>query len=774
MSAIADGRSGVRARRTGTGAGPPAGARGSVLDAAAAQERTWIRLGAFAALGGYGLERWATLLHPSPGWHLAGLLALAVALAGLVPLLARYDRIIAALAGFFMLLAAFPVAGLPWQSFIHLRVAVSAGAIGNGLTLLPNTLVPYLGHSQDVRLVIMLGAAVLLLDAAAVLAFTGWSGTSLGDGRRAAAALPLTALAIVPSTLLRPQWPYAQGLVLFVLLAAFLWGERVRRRTAGSALTAVMLAGVAAAIIAPRLDQHTPWINYRAWAGTAVRRQVAAFDWNQTYGPLRWPHAGHEVLTVAARTGEYWKAEDLDTFNGYSWVQSPAGEQAAQGPALPAPKASAIAQWTQTIGVTIRGMETENVIAAGVAGQPVGLTGGIGEGADPGTWVADAPLDPGISYRIQTYSPHPSAQQLASAGRAYPGVKVAPYLTLTIPQTRLPPGAYPQIEFPPFHTPGVPSFSVPTAVPNATSFVTTSPYAGAYTLARRLAAQAATPYAFVASVERYLTRGFTYNETPPVARYPLETFLFANREGYCQQFSGAMAMLLRMGGVPARVAAGFTTGTFDRSHRQWVVTDRDAHAWVEAWFPGYGWVRFDPTPVSAPARSGSTSPPIVKPVSAAFAAAGQAPRREIGAQSPQPTASHHASGGSSDTWVILVAVLLAGAGLGAAGILLRAPRTPDGLVDELERALVRTRRPLTDGATLAALEQRLEATPGAAGYVRALRMARYGGQPRLPTAAERRALRRELARGLGLAGRLRAWWALPPWVGHQRAPQPAR
>jgi hypothetical protein len=354
-------------------------------------------------------------------------------------------------------------------------------------------------------------------------------------------------------------------------------------------------------------------------------------------------------------------------------------------------------------------------------------------------------------------------------------VTAAPYLTLTIPQTGLPPGAYPQIAFPRFHAPGVPSFSVPTAVRNATSFVTTSPYAGAYAVARRLAAQAATPYAFVASVERYLSpaRGFTYNENPPLARYPLATFLFANRKGYCQQFSGAMAMLLRMGGVPARVAAGFTTGTFDRSHGQWVVTDRDAHAWVEAWFPGYGWVRFDPTPISAPARSGSAAPPIVKPVSTTFARTGQAPRRDIGGQSPRPSGSRHSSGGGSDAWVIVLAVLLVGAGIAAARFVLRVPRTPDGLVDELERALVRTRRPLTAGATLAGLEQRLRASPGAASYVRTLRVARYGGHPRMPTAAERRAVRRELARGLGLAGRLRAWWALPPWVGRHRTPHPA-
>ncbi|HWE14548.1 MAG TPA: transglutaminase domain-containing protein [Solirubrobacteraceae bacterium] len=754
MSAVARAADDSVSTRAATGSHRPAIA--SVP--AAAQERPWIRVCSFAALGAYGLERWATLMRPAPGWRFAGLLALAVTLAGIVPVLARRDRVVAALVGFLGLLPAFPVSGLPWQSFIHLRVAVAAGAIGKGLAQLPNTLVPYAGQSHDVRLVILLGAAVLLLDAAGVLAFTGWTGSPLGDGRRAAAALPLTALAIVPSTLLRPQWPYVQGLVLFVLLAAFLWGERVRRHTGGSALVAVMLAGVAAAIAAPHIDQHSPWINYRAWAGTTVRRRLVAFDWNQTYGPLRWPHGGQEVLTVRAKTGDYWKAEDLDTFNGYGWVAGP-----GLSPALPAPSGSGLVEWTQSIDVTIRGMQTENVIAAGAAGKPSGLAGGVGEGTDAGTWVADGPLGPGARYRIRTYSPRPSPQKLATAGRRYPTKLLADYLTLTIPVGKPYEGQALPVRFPLFHTPQPPSASWPGAVADTTPVLASSPYARAYALARRLAARARTPYAFVAGVQWYLSH-FAYNENPPLTRYPLETFLFSRREGYCQQFSGAMAMLLRMGGVPARVAAGFTSGTYDTSSHRWIVTDRDAHAWVEAWFPRYGWVRFDPTPVTAPARGGPAAPPIVKPVSTGPAQTSQAPRRDIGGQSTPANIARPSGSGGLDPWVMVLAALVAGAVAGALGWMLRVPRAREGLVDELERALTRTRRPLAGGATLVTLERHLRASPGAEAYVRTVRMARYGGGLRGPTAAERRALRRELARGLGPMGRLRAWRALPPRV----------
>jgi transglutaminase-like putative cysteine protease len=766
MSALTD------SARAGARLHPGAAPRGSAA-AAAQQERPWLRLAAFAALAAYGLERWATLLQPAPGWRLVGLLALAVALAGGVPLLARRDRVVSALVGFFLLLAAFPMAGLRWQWFVHMRVQVSAEAIGTGLQTLPNTLVPYVGHSSDVRLVIVLGAAVLLLDAAAVLGLTGWGGGPMTDARRAAAALPLTALAIVPSTLLRPQWPYVQGLLLFVLLAVFLWGERVRRQSTGSALLAVTAAGVLAAIVAPHIDQRAPWIDYRSWAGSLVHRRVDAFDWNQTYGPLRWPRSGHEVLTVRARTGDYWKAENLDAFTGYGWAQSAPGEVVGQSPGLPNPESTALDRWTQTIQVSIAGMQTDNVIAAGYAGQPSGIPG-LALGTDPGTWTSDSRLGPGATYRVTTYSPRPSAHQLATAGGQYPSLLLTNYLMLMVPATGLPgavmPERPPQVQFPLFGTRGTPVSYIPGPVPNATGIIRRSPYAAAYALARRLAAGAATPYAFVAAVERYLAHGFTYNENPPLTRYPLATFLFSNHRGYCQQFSGAMALLLRMGGVPARVAAGFTSGTYESSTHEWVVTDRDAHAWVEVWFPKYGWVRFDPTPASAPARSDSTSAAITKPVGpVSGVTSAEAPRRDIGGQLGTTSAAHHHSGGAFAWWLVLIGVLAAA----ALGVLvwwtLSAPRVAERLVDELERALARTRRPLTGGTTLAGLEHRMHASPGAEAYVRALRLARYGGRAQVPTGAERRAVRRELARGLGTSGRLRAWWALPPWLRRPRA-----
>ena len=105
---------------------------------------------------------------------------------------------------FIAILAAFPISGVPLDWMIHLRVAVTANGIGEGLSALPGILVPYNGINEWVRTVILLGAGVLLLDAAMLLAFAP---PALGDIRRAGAALPLIALVVVPATLVHPSFP---------------------------------------------------------------------------------------------------------------------------------------------------------------------------------------------------------------------------------------------------------------------------------------------------------------------------------------------------------------------------------------------------------------------------------------------------------------------------------------------------------------------------------------------------------------------------------------
>jgi len=722
----------------------------------ARRERPLVRLATFGALAAYGIDRWATLERGAPTWRLIGLLALALAVAALGPVLRRWRLAPAVLLACVAAIAMLPIAGMPLGWIGHVRIAVAASAIGEGLSSIPSVLVPYAGVDEWVRLVIALGAGVLLIDAAVMLAL---SPRSPGEVRRAGVALPLLALAVIPSTIVHPRFPFLQGVILFGLLAAFVWGDRIEPTRLAGAIALCLAAGIVALLIAPALERHKPWLDYQALAGRLAAVKSESFDWSQGYGPIDWPRDGHTVLEVRATRPDYWKAEDLDLFGGRGWVLG--GVPGTSDPSDAISRA-ALARWTQTIQVTVRAMITTQVVAAGTAGAPSGLSKSFGAGQSPGTWSAEGQLGPGDSYAIPTYSPHPSDAELAGAGTAYPAGLLPGYLTIFVPGPATPPGQVQQVVFAPFGSSRPAAYGPASADPGPV--LRGSPYAGAYALALRLERGAATPFAYVRAVEGYLARGFTYNESPAPAAYPLETFLLRTRAGYCQQFAGAMALLLRMGGVPARVSVGFTSGSYDTATRRWLVSDLDAHAWVEAWFPRYGWVRFDPTPAAAPARGGRS------PISGSSGSGSSTPKhqpssRGHGSANAGTSAGRHGGPGSGLSLgageLAIVAALLIG--ILAAAVVVTRPLPPgDAELAELERAFARAARPLAPEVTLLALERRLRGSPAAAEYVRGLRHARFGEGTRRRSPQQRRELRAHLRSGLGPLGRLRALWALPP------------
>ncbi|MEW6775937.1 MAG: DUF3488 and transglutaminase-like domain-containing protein [Bdellovibrionota bacterium] len=104
------------------------------------------------------------------------------------------------------------------------------------------------------------------------------------------------------------------------------------------------------------------------------------------------------------------------------------------------------------------------------------------------------------------------------------------------------------------------------------------------------------PAAVAHAVERYLSSNYAYALGSPPAADPLAAFLFERREGHCEYFASAAAVLLRTLGVPARVVTGFASGEFDPDSSEWVVRESDAHAWVEAFDPEEGWITVDPSP----------------------------------------------------------------------------------------------------------------------------------------------------------------------------------
>jgi transglutaminase-like putative cysteine protease len=126
-------------------------------------------------------------------------------------------------------------------------------------------------------------------------------------------------------------------------------------------------------------------------------------------------------------------------------------------------------------------------------------------------------------------------------------------------------------------------------------------------LAEEVTASAPDNYDKAVALERYLRTRFGYTLELPagVPRDPLANFLFDRKQGHCEYFASAMTVMLRSLRIPARLVTGFRTGEFNDLTGQYVVRASNAHAWVEAYFPGYGWVSFDPTPAgSVPMRTG--------------------------------------------------------------------------------------------------------------------------------------------------------------------------
>jgi transglutaminase-like putative cysteine protease len=122
-------------------------------------------------------------------------------------------------------------------------------------------------------------------------------------------------------------------------------------------------------------------------------------------------------------------------------------------------------------------------------------------------------------------------------------------------------------------------------------------------LAQTVAGGATNRFDLVMALTTYLQATYHYTlALPPVpaGRDPVDWFLFDVKTGYCEQFATAETLMLRSLGVPARLATGYSTGAYDPVLDQSVVRERDAHAWVEVWFPGFGWVPVDPTPGVSP------------------------------------------------------------------------------------------------------------------------------------------------------------------------------
>jgi protein-glutamine gamma-glutamyltransferase len=756
----------------------------------------------FFALAAFAVLEYAQLLTHPPLARLVALVALATAGCGALRL-ALGSGVSGALARvlvlLLLLLASFAVLGVPVRLLLPWHWGSFERHLHHGLHGLESWLWPYRGSARWARLVALAPVPVGLVVAGA-LRF--WPERKNPAEARVTPLLALAGLFLAGAANSSGAAPALRGLAPLLLMAAWLWLPRMAIAEAPRAARWLLACAALGLVAEPLLSSPTPWIAYRNDDAAAG---AASFQWDQLYGPLSWSRSSATMFEVSDTRQLLLRVTSLDRFDGLRFLRSTQapGEAALDLPGAlkrgstpkrllrssPAPgeaalvvPASAVQRgWIQHATITIAGLQSDLLVDGG------GVTTGIHwldkepprvhREAD-GTLVAQPAPKDGLVYEISSYAPTPTPAQMRAAPRRFPRAYM-PYVQFELPGAgasglKAPdlaaeasePAAAAQLVGP--AAPG----EQPSSEPATARRIEASPYGPMFALARQLAEGQPSAYDVAEHIERYLLANYTYDEDVPAARYPLEAFLFSERRGYCQQFSGAMTLMLRMDGIPARVGEGFKPQVYDASDGTWRVRALDAHAWVEVFFDGVGWVTFDPTPA---ARGGGAAPVLATPVSKA-ALLGRAkahPRRTARGSAVAGLAARGGARGSSPLATVALAVLaliaIALITLLVRGRLrLRRCLAGDarGAVAELGWALDR----LGDGApamTLAQLEQRLheERREDACAYLRSLRQLRYAGDAGVrPSARGRAALRRALAAGRGASTRLRLLVALPPGV----------
>lgn len=414
-----------------------------------------------------------------------------------------------------------------------------------------------------------------------------------------------------------------------LVLSRSLQRDRWRATDAlAGALTATIAAFLALSLLsATSVAASQPWQDWRTWGRVDTDSARLGFNWMENYPRLLDPATNAQVMRVRSPLASYWRANALASFNGTMWFSSASRDSRLTPEVIsgsyiyrlptssPQPSGKLVTESFQ-----VESMYTNYFFTGGspqtlAFGRPLPLqvSGALALGVDP-------PLGPKVDYAITAVIPQLKPADLVGRGRDYPWAVLAQYDTIPFP-SRSDLGPTPESAW-------------RTAMSDSPAH---REWLSLYQLNRDIVGNTTDPYGIALKVEEYLRANYSYSLTPPHTEYqsPYAAFLFRTKTGYCQHFAGAMAVLLRFNAVPARVAVGFTAGSRVKDGT-FVVTRNDAHAWVEAYFPGVGWVTFDPTPgrtIPGPGAS-SASAGFVDP----FAAGGAGDAGVSAGPTPDPHA----------------------------------------------------------------------------------------------------------------------------------------
>jgi transglutaminase-like putative cysteine protease len=615
-------------------------------------------------------------------WPVLGGAAVRAAPVAAVAILVAAGRVSARSAGA-VVLAWVPVgvlvAGIPAGRLLPGEWDMLLAELGDGaqrLTMMGG------GHEGGALAVALVLGGVASIGGAAL-------GAASSPARRGAAFAVLTApwaLAVAVGGSDEAAW---QGAA--VLLAGLLWfapGRLAVRPAIALALLAAVLSVAATQAVGPR----ERWFNPEGLFG-ADPPPFRTLSTDLSFGPLGDRRTGATMLEIRSPKPALWRVQVLDEFDG-RWH---AGWDRPELPQAGGERVEA--------EVRVRGLRNDMVVAPGRIARVDGARVRPSEGE---ALQVASNLRRGDTYRVTADVVRASADELR---RAPPPTdsRVRDYVS-----------GGSRLRNPLFGERSDPRF---------TAFLNQTPYGDVLALARRLAAGAKTQFDVVERVQRYLLDGDRFRYTTDVEEpgsAPLRDFLLRDRAGYCQHFAGSAALLLRLAGVPARVAVGFATGQ-EAGKDRYVVRDQDAHAWIEVYFAGYGWVPFNPTPSEAEAEIADRLDPL-----AAAATPG-------------------AGGGPGALAGLVVAVAGAVASV-AFFVRRRARRAAPQLADLLERLARRTGVEVRPSRTLTELRGDLERLgPSTAALAAEAERARFAAEPPEPVRRPRMRIARALVADLGPA-----------------------
>jgi hypothetical protein len=537
-------------------------------------------------------------------------------------------------------------------------------------------------------------------------------------------------------------------------------------------------------------------VHWQSWnlAHIAGGPVGVGFVWDAQYGGLQWP--GHPTVLLDVRSNQapsYLRATVLDDFQGDRWVQGlPLTADSLEPSSVFKPRNQVRED------VTVEGLAETELVGGSI---PIRFSAGSAPLVDlgPGFASLDQDLPSGFRYSVWSHTARPSPAALRRSPPDYPAALTNDGL-LNVGN-------------------GMSSgqFGAPHRSAALLRIVAREPKLAAYLplarAAERVAGQAPDPYDAVESLQSWFlsSGGFRYSNHPTVGKPPLVAFVTRTKAGYCQFYAGAMALMLRYLGIPARVAVGFAGGTYDAKQRVWLVDDRDAHAWVEVWFKGYGWLPFDPTPAApgaAPrnalagaaktlpglggraatgsaagraAASGSGAPTVANVLAVKNglkSRVGGAPVRAQTASRPPSLGGGGSDGGSDRGLPVLLllaviaaaagAIVLVKAGFRTARTVRRDPRSVSAACrEELASFLLDQRIDVPRSATLGELGELVRHEFGAnpEAFVAAATLARFGPPEQATVAAigvrhELRSLLRAARRGLTVRDRVRGLFSL--------------